>query len=403
MQLIGSALRNRNFFARELTALALCIALVLAPTVHSGVLPADRADVLYHRYDGGGVVVQGPSVLVRKSFKDKLSVSATYYEDMISSASIDVLSNASKYSEKRTQTSLGVDYLRGKSTYSAGFIRSIESDYKANTGYFNISQDMFGDLTTISFGFRRGKNDVSRNIKVNGVKVNDPNFAAFMDSRAYTGDLTQVLTRNLIGTLSFEVSTDQGYLNSPYRSVRYVVPLAQNPKGYAYDAELYPKTRTGNALAARLNYYLPWRAALDGKYRYYTDSWGIKADTLSLEYTHPLWKRWEFSGRYRFYRQTSADFYSDLFPRRDALNFEARDRELAAFTSNTVGFSASYEFRVRGAPWIQKSSLNLSFDRMMINYDNYRNVLLSTPATVGAEPLYKLDANIFQLFFSAWF
>jgi len=30
------------------------------------VLPEDRADTLYHRYEGGGVTVDGPSLLVRR-------------------------------------------------------------------------------------------------------------------------------------------------------------------------------------------------------------------------------------------------------------------------------------------------------------------------------------------------
>jgi hypothetical protein len=358
--------------------------LALAPLATAGVLPEDRADVLYHRYDGGGVVVQGPSLLVRKKFKDKVSVVANYYQDMISSASIDVLSTASKYSEKRTQTSLGVDYLRGKSTYTLGVIRSNESDYLANTAYFNIAQDMFGDLTTVSFGFRRGSNDIYRNVKIAGVKQNDPNFQAKMDSRAYSAGLTQVITRNL----------------SPYRSVRYVSP---GGTGFRFDTEIYPKTHTSNAASARLRYFLPWRAAIDGQYRFYTDSWGIKSDTVQLEYTHPAWHNWVFDARYRFYKQNAANFFSDLFPRRNALNFQARDRELAAFKDNTVGFTATYEFKIRRAPWLQKSSVNLSVDHLMINYENYRDITKSTPTTVGAEPLYKLNANIFQLFLSAWF
>ena len=39
----------------------------------AGVLPEDRADVLYHRYDGGGVTIHGPSVLVRKKMAEKYS------------------------------------------------------------------------------------------------------------------------------------------------------------------------------------------------------------------------------------------------------------------------------------------------------------------------------------------
>src|SRR6476619_7451026 len=110
---------------------ALVTACVLGTPALAGVLPEDRADVLYHRYDGGGITIDGPSVLVRKKIGDSFSAAANYYIDMVSSASIDVQLSASPYDERRTQRSLSLDYLRGKSTYSAGAIGSSESDYTA--------------------------------------------------------------------------------------------------------------------------------------------------------------------------------------------------------------------------------------------------------------------------------
>src|ERR1041384_3071718 len=105
-----------------------------------------RASRLYHRYRGGGVTIQGPSVLVRKKFGEKFAATANYYVDFVSSASIDVKLAASPYKEKRKQKSISFDYLRGKTTYSAGVIDSKESDYVADTAFFSLSQDMFGDL-----------------------------------------------------------------------------------------------------------------------------------------------------------------------------------------------------------------------------------------------------------------
>src|SRR6202047_1193184 len=131
------------------TLLALCV--IAAPAL-AGVLPEDRADVLWHSYNGGDITIQGPSVLVRKKIGDNFSLSANYYEDMISSASIDVKLSASPYKETRKQESFSVDYRRGKSTYTAGYIHSSEPDYKSDTAYYSVSQDMFGDLTTVSLG-----------------------------------------------------------------------------------------------------------------------------------------------------------------------------------------------------------------------------------------------------------
>ena len=44
--------------------------LLLAVSVKAAVLPAERLDVLYHKYDGGGVEIDGPSILVRKNVGD---------------------------------------------------------------------------------------------------------------------------------------------------------------------------------------------------------------------------------------------------------------------------------------------------------------------------------------------
>ena len=76
-------LRRFSQWAKVLAALG-----VVGTPAIADVLPDDRADVMYHNYDGGGITIQGPSVLVRKKVGDSLSLSASYYEDLISSASI---------------------------------------------------------------------------------------------------------------------------------------------------------------------------------------------------------------------------------------------------------------------------------------------------------------------------
>ena len=67
----------------------------LVLSAHATVLPEERADVLYHLYDGGGVQIDGPSVLVRKQVGKSVSLVGNYYVDVVSSASIDVITTAS--------------------------------------------------------------------------------------------------------------------------------------------------------------------------------------------------------------------------------------------------------------------------------------------------------------------
>ncbi len=365
---------------------------VIAPAAVAGVLPDDRADLMYHYYDGGGITIDGPSLLVRKKFAEKYAVNASYYVDMVSSASIDVVTTASPYKEDRTQYGVGFEYLRGKVTYAASFSNSSEQDYDADTASLSISQDMFGDLTTVSLSFTRGWDDVTR--------TGDLTFADTIDRRIYGVNISQVATKNLILGLSYETITEEGFLNNPYRQVRFVDPDAA--LGYSYEAERYPRTRTGNAIALRGRWYLPYRAAMQADYRFYTDTWDILGHTAEVSYTHPLDEEWTFDVHYRFYTQNAAEFYSDLFPREDFQNFLARDKELASMQSHTLGFGVAYEFKPGWAAFLSKAALNLRYDRMRFDYDDFRD-LSTTGFAPGTEPLYKFDADVIRFYFSGWF
>jgi hypothetical protein len=372
-----------------------CVLLpLLGVAASAAVLPEDRADIMYHRYSGGGITIHGPSVLVRKSIGDSFSATANYYVDAISSASVDaVVSGASRYKENRTQKSIGLDYLRGKSVWSAFYMQSSENDYDATTWSLGVSQDLFGDLTTISFGYSQGRDKIG--------DATDPLFQDEIERRNYRVGVTQILTRNALVSLNFETVTEQGYLQNPYRFMRYV-NLSDT---YTLAPETFPRTRTSNAASARLKHYLPWRAAAEVHYRFYGDTWGLRAHTAGAEYTHPLNERLTLSGSYRYYRQNSADFFSDLFPYEDAQNFMARDKETSALAGHTIGFGAAYEFAVPFAPWIKRGSANVNVSRMMIDYGEFRDLRGLPPGTVppGSEPFYALNANVYQLFLSFWF
>jgi hypothetical protein len=355
------------------------------------VLPEDRADVMYHRYDGGGVEVDGPSILVRKSFADNISLNANYYLDSISSASVDVLSSASPYTEERTETSLAMDYLHNKTLMSLAVTRSDESDYQAETSSVSISHDMFGDLTTVSLGYSVGNDDIGRN--------GDNEFGESLKRQNYRIGVSQILTKESILDFDWETITDEGYLSNPYRSYRYLDPLTES--GYSFQAERYPSTRTSNALALRLKYYLPYRAALSGEYRYFNDTWGISANNVEFAYTHPLQQDWVVDVRYRYYTQSAANFYSDLFSRVNEQNYLARDKELSTFQSHTIGFTVSYDFQPLKWQFIDNGSLNLSLDLIRFQYDDFRNI--SGGGVAGEEPLYSYTANVIKAYFSLWY
>ena len=388
--------KPKSMYPQRLAWLALA-ALVfgvgVAATSQAAVLPEDRADVMYHGYEGGGLEVTGPSVLVRKAYKDKVSVWANYYVDMITSASIDVVSTASEYTEEREEKSLGVDYLYGKTFMGLSYTNSEESDYSANSVRFGISQDFFGDLTTLGISYARGFDTVRRN--------GDENLEVEAERQIYRVDISQVITKNLIVNFNYEGVTDEGFLNNPYRQVRYLDPNAA--RGYSYESELYPRTRTSSAQAVRAMYFMPYRAALKLEFRNYNDTWGIDAFNTEVAYTHPI----DETGltvelKYRFYDQTAADFYSDLFPRAGAQNFLARDKEMAAFQTQTIGAGVSYEFPMEWFPGFKRGQVSLMMDYIDFQYDNFRDVT-ATGFAPGDEPFYSFDSVVTRFFVSFYY
>jgi hypothetical protein len=374
--------------------------LLLVRATSADVLPDDRADIFYSKYSGGGMDITGESVLVRKKITENFAVEANYFIDKVSGASIDVLSNASTIKDERKQKSGTVEYLHDKTTYSLSYINSTERDYISNTTHFSLSQDMFGDLTTLNLGFARTRDAVGENDGTADKPI--INWLGHADTRSYDAGLSQILTKNLIASATLEVITDSGYLANPYRSIRFLDPT--NPKGYSLGSQVYPDTRTSTAIETRAKYYLPYRAAITGSYRYYSDTWGIIGNTYELDYTHPI-RNFILEGRLRYYKQGHADFYSDLYPFANSQNFTGRDQDLASSENTTIGAKATWAFAPDGWKMFKRGTATLDISRVQYKYLDFRDIKdFGEPQYLpGDEPLYHFDAFIGQLYISMFF
>lgn len=392
----------RKLAAQSLMA---CLCIASSFSASATVLPDERVDLLEHSYNGGGVEVTGPSLLIRKNIGSAVSVSANYYVDMVSSASIDVLASASRYSEKRVEQSLGLDYIHDRTTMTLGYTNSDENDYQAKTYSLGIAQSFFGDLSTLGFGFSFGQDVVGRNIKGQP----DPDFHLDKERHKYSLSLSQILSKNLIAELSIDSGSDQcinpgegeSCLNNPYRQVRYISGAA-----LGFQAEKYPLTHNTNAVGLRAIYHLPYKASIRGDLRSFKDSWGVDAQNAELRYTQEVYKGVLVEVKYRIYDQTGADFYSDLFAYKDSQDFFARDKELSSFSSNSLGLGITYKMPWR-FPGIEKSTVNFYWDHMQFDYQDfrdYRGFANSLPSgALGEEPLYSFDADVIRFYLSLWF
>jgi hypothetical protein len=369
---------------------AIVLYTLAAAGVEAAVLAEDRVDAMYHSYDGGGLEVDGPSILVRKGLNNSVSASAGYYVDSISSATIDVVTQGSPYDEERTQYSLGIDYLYDKSIMSYAYITSTENDFDAETSSFHISQEMFGGLTTVTLGYSIGDNLIT--------KSTDSTFRRNSSSKSYRVSLSQVANKNLLLGLTYEIITDTGFLNNPYRQVRYL----DGNGGTAYQPEVYPNTRTSNAASVSFRRFLSYGAAVYGGYRFFTDTWDIRANTFELGYTHPFREQWLFDISLRVYSQDGASFFSSLFPFVNAQNYLASDKELSTFTNNSLGLGMTYDISRDHLYAFDRGTFNFYFNYFFYDYEDFLNTTV-TGVPPGSEPAYSFSASVIRMYFSLWF
>ena len=126
---------------------------------------------------------------------------------------------------------------------------------------------------------------------------------------------------------NFEALSDDGYLGSPYRVARVF--------GAAVP-ERNPRTRSGRAIKLRLVGDLGSRDAMHVEYRYFRDTWDIKAHTAEIGYSRYFGENWLADTFFRYYTQQHALFYSDNATSETA--YVSRNRQLSTF--NDIGLGA---------------------------------------------------------------
>jgi len=117
---------------------------------------------------------------------------------------------------------------------------------------------------------------------------------------------------------------------------------------------------------------------------------------------HPLPLGLTLDLKYRYYSQTAADFYNDLFDRQSAQNFLARDKELGTFVSHSAGVGLSYEFKPGWVPFFKKGEASLFVDYIRFDYHDFRDVTV-TGSNAGSEPLYGFHSIVTRAFISFWY
>ena len=305
--------------------------------------------------DSDHTTVVSPLVAISRDAWKGGTISGSYVADVVSSASIDVVSNATKrMNDFRSEVTAGIVQKHGASTFDAGYIYSVENDYSSHNVYLGFAQDLFQRNSTLAIGWSFSENAVGRT-----------GDQAFHRSLLVTGGAvtwTQTLTKKLIGQLSYTFTYNDGYQASPYRFVP--VSMTDASSTLYKVPETMPNERFRHAFVLGLNQHLFHDSAIQGDYRLYLDNWGLQAHTVQLRYL-VAWKDVTLRIRERVYYQRGVDFYKPHYT--EVESFMTTDREASTLVSNLVGAKVSWRLPIAH----RSLELEAKGDFLYIKYIDY--------------------------------
>ncbi|MBI5660274.1 MAG: DUF3570 domain-containing protein [Nitrosomonadales bacterium] len=154
--------------------------------------------------------------------------------------------------------------------------------------------------------------------------------------------VSQVLARGTLLQLNFVHGHASGYMTNPHKLLSIVHPLTGETLTYSPLTEKRPDTRYSNALYAQINQVLG-TGILYGGYRYFQDTWGIKAHTVDLKYRQPFTEKLYVQPHIRVYTQGAADFYRSMLAAGETPAYASADHRLAKLQTNSVGVKLGYK------------------------------------------------------------
>jgi hypothetical protein len=303
------------------------------------------------------------------------TVDGRYLVDVVSAASVDIVSTASRrWEEVRHVGSLGGLYKPGNFGVAADADVSIEPDYQSYTFGGSIQQDLRNKNLTLLLGYEHGHDIAGRSTTPFSV------FSHKIDHNGFKGGATFVLDKATILSTVGDVIVESGDTSKPYR----YVPMFASGTDVARGATLYtvnqlrlparvleqlPTQRGRYAVAAHLAHrYDHSTIRLDE--RLYTDSWGLHASSTDARLIVDLRDRVDVGPHLRFHAQTPVTFWQRAYVMQSNFDFPALrtgDRELGPLLNFTGGAGLHWAVGSSDEPraWVLGFEVNLTETRYL--------------------------------------
>ncbi len=303
------------------------------------------------------------------------SVGAQYLVDVVSAASVDIVSTASRrWQEVRQEGGAQASYKPGALGVEASGTVSYEPDYLSWSAGGAVTQDVMDKNVTWLIGYAHGHDVAGRTGTPFSV------FSHVLDRNAFNATLTLVVNPTTIASFIGDAIFENGDPSKPYRYIPLFAPGTAVPRGAAVDLvnalrvsarplEQLPLSRQRYGLTARLahRYRL---ATLRVDERLYADSWAMKATTTDARYLFDVSRRVELGPHARLHAQTSVNFWQRAYQFGPGFTYPALrtgDRELGPLVNATGGGTVRIGLGADADPtsWVLGFDLNATFTQYL--------------------------------------
>jgi hypothetical protein len=305
--------------------------------------------------DSDHVSVLTPSIGLGVGNLNGASLRASYLVDVVSAASVDIVSSASpRWEEVRHAGSLSTEYKPGEWGIGVGGSVSSEPDYLSYGGFLRLSKDFDEKNWTVFLGA-----GVTRDImgRCGGIDEECTPFSVFSRRvlrSSLAGGFNVVIDPASTAGLALDVIFESGDQSKPYRYIPMfsasVAPTVPHGADVAWvNANRLPERPLEQLPLARRRYALTARyarrmgsATLRLVERGYSDTWGLRASSTDARLILDLGKRLAAGVHGRFHIQNGVNFWRRAYvsgPGWDLPLYRTGDRELGPLWTATGGLA----------------------------------------------------------------
>ncbi|HBV14602.1 MULTISPECIES: DUF3570 domain-containing protein [Chryseobacterium] len=215
-------------------------------------------------------------------------------------------------------------------TLMAGVSFSSEYDYQsygANIGFAKKTPNKMGEFTAKLQAYLDQVKLIAP-IELRGSGGEDSGTNG-RNTYALSLSYSQIINQNFQVEFLADGIQQTGYLSLPFHRVYF--------KDNSVHQEALPDKRFKIPLGVRANYFLGDKFIVRAYYRYYTDDWGLKSNTFSLETPVKISPFVSVSPFYRYYSQTSAKYFAPYQQHTAFDDFYTSNYDLSKFDSHFYG------------------------------------------------------------------